>query len=232
MIVHGFQKTTLLDYPGHLASTIFLGKCNFRCPFCHNSILVLEADMVKSLDSKDILATLKKRLGILEGVCITGGEPTLNPELPDFIKAIKDLGIKVKLDTNGYKPDVVASLLDKKLLDYVAMDIKSSKDGYALAAGLKSVDINRIDDSIIIISNKAPDYEFRTTLVKGIHTEEDILGIGEWLEGNHKYFLQNYKDGENVINPIYESFSDQEIHRFQEILLPKLPNTMVRGDYV
>ena len=231
MIVHGFQKTTLLDYPGHLAATIFLGKCNFRCPFCHNSILVLEADAVKTMDGEEILATLKKRKNILEGVCITGGEPTLNPELPDFIRAIKEIGLNVKLDTNGYKPDVVAALLEEGLLDYVAMDIKSSRENYALAAGVKNIDTNRIDDAIIIISNKAPDYEFRTTLVKGIHTEADVLGIGDWIKGEHKYFLQNYKDGETVINPIYQSFSDQEMHHFKDILIQKMPNVAIRGDY-
>lgn len=231
MVVHGFQKTTLLDYPGHLAATVFLAKCNFCCPFCHNSGLVLAPEQIESIDGAEVLKTLTKRKNILEGVCITGGEPTLNPELPEFIREIKELGLKVKLDTNGYKPDVIDKLIDDGLIDYVAMDIKAGRTNYSEVAGVKSVDIKRIEESVNIISEKSPDYEFRTTYVKGLHGEEDVYDIGEWLKGDHKYFIQNYKEVETVISPVYNSFSDWEIKRIKEILSKTMTNVHIRGDY-
>lgn len=231
MVVHGFQKTTLLDYPGHLASTVFLGRCNFCCPFCHNSALVLAPDDVETMEGEEVLGMIKKRAGMLEGVCITGGEPTLTPELPDFIKRIKDMGLLVKLDSNGYKPAVLDSLLSAGIVDYVAMDIKASKENYANVCGVEKIDIGRIEESVNIIAEKAPDYEFRTTYVKGLHTEVDVRGIGEWLAGDHTYFIQNYKEGPTVISPVYEGFSEEEIHRFKDILLATMPNTHIRGDY-
>ncbi len=231
MEVHGFQKTTLLDYPGHLAATVFLGRCNFCCPFCHNSSLVLAPENVETIPGEEVLATLKKRAGMLEGICITGGEPTLNPELEDFIRKIRDLGLSVKLDSNGYKPAVLERLLKEKLVDYIAMDIKGSRAHYGEICGVKALDISRIEESVGIISGLAPDYEFRTTYVKGLHTEEDVRDIGEWLSGDHKYFIQNYKEGPEVISPVFESFSEEEIRRFKEILLETMPNTHIRGDY-
>lgn len=231
MLVHGFQKTTLLDYPGHLAATVFLAKCNFCCPFCHNSGLVLASDQIEAIEDSEVLKTLNKRKGILEGVCVTGGEPTLNPELPSFLRSIKELGLKVKLDTNGYKPDILGKLLEDGLVDYVAMDIKSGRDNYANIAGVKSIDIKRIEESVSLISNRANDYEFRTTYVKGLHTEEDVYDIGEWLAGDHKYFIQNYKEVSTVISPVYDSFSDWELKRIKEILSKSMTNVHIRGDY-
>lgn len=231
MEVHGFQKTTLLDYPGHLAATVFLGRCNFCCPFCHNSSLVLAPERVPTIPSEEVLATLRKRAGMLEGVCITGGEPTLSKDLPDFIRQIRELGLAVKLDSNGYKPEVLKALLADGLIDYIAMDIKGAKDRYAEICGVKTLDISRIEESVNIISELAPDYEFRTTYVKGLHKEEDVRAIGEWLSGDHKYYIQNYKEGPEVISPVFESFTEEEIRKFKEILLKTMPNTHIRGDY-
>lgn len=231
MVVHGFQKTTLLDYPGHLAATVFFGKCNFCCPFCHNSALVLSPERVDTIDAQEVFDTLKKRSKMLEGVCITGGEPTLNPDLAEFMKKIKDLGLAVKLDSNGYKPEVLKSLFDQGLIDYIAMDIKGARENYARICGVKSIDIARIEESVELIANRAPQYEFRTTYVKGLHTMEDVKDIGRWLAGDHTYYIQNYKEGPTVISPIYDSFSDEELHEFRKALLETIPNTHIRGDY-
>ncbi len=231
MEVHGFQKTTLLDYPGHLAATVFLGRCNFCCPFCHNSSLVLSPENVETIPGEEVLATLKKRAKMLEGVCITGGEPTLNPELPDLMRRIKELGLQVKLDSNGYKPQTLEALFKEGLIDYMAMDIKGARDHYGEICGVKNLDISRIEESVRVITDMAPAYEFRTTYVKGLHTEADVRDIGEWLSGGHTYYIQNYKEGPEVISPVFESFSEEEIHHFKDILLRMIPNTHIRGDY-
>ena len=230
MIVNGFLKTTLLDYPGHLASTVFLGKCNFRCPFCHNSMLVLEPQNAEQIDFETVLSHLNKRKNILEGVCITGGEPTLNPKLTELIRAIKDVGLLVKLDTNGYRPDILEKLFDDNLIDHIAMDIKSSRNNYHIACGLNNIDIGIISKSINLIKEKSPSYEFRTTLVKGIHTDDDLLDIADWIGNVNLYFLQNYTDSENVMKRIFSAFSDEEMHHFKELIIDKVPNTKIRGE--
>ena len=230
MIVNGFLKTTLLDYPGHIASTVFLGKCNFRCPFCHNSMLVLEPQNAEQIDFETVLSHLNKRKNILEGVCITGGEPTLNPKLTDLIRAIKDVGLLVKLDTNGYRPDILEKLFDDNLIDHIAMDIKSSRNNYHIACGLNNIDIGIISKSINLIKEKSPSYEFRNTLVKGIHTDDDLLDIADWIGNVNLYFLQNYTDSENVMKRIFSAFSDEEMHHFKELIIDKVPNTKIRGE--
>ena len=230
MIVNGFLKTNLLDYPGHLASTVFLGKCNFRCPFCHNSMLVLEPQNAEQIDFETVLSHLNKRKNILEGVCITGGEPTLNPKLTDLIRAIKDVGLLVKLDTNGYRPDILEKLFNDNLIDHIAMDIKSSRNNYHIACGLNNIDIGIISKSINLIKEKSPSYEFRTTLVKGIHTDDDLLDIADWIGNVNLYFLQNYTDSENVMKRIFSAFSDEEMHHFKELIIDKVPNTKIRGE--
>lgn len=198
MQIHGLNKTTLLDYPEHVAATVFTGGCNFRCPFCHNAGLVLEPDAQESIPEEEVLSFLQKRRGILQGVCITGGEPTLQPDLADFIGKVKELGYPVKLDTNGYRPEVLRELLDKKLLDYVAMDIKASKENYARASGLCRIDLDRIEESVEILKNSGISYEFRTTVVAGIHSMEEFDAIGRWLAGSRAYYLQAYREDENV----------------------------------
>lgn len=192
---------TLIDYPGHIAATVFTIGCNFRCPFCHNPDLVFPAHLMPISDKfeKDFFNLLKDRQGKLEGVCITGGEPTLQPDLQEFIEKIKSLGFKAKLDTNGARPDVLRLLYSKNLLDFVAMDIKSSPEAYNKTAGAK-IDIERIKLSVELIRNSGVDYEFRTTAVPGLHEEKDFQAIAEWLEGSKKYVLQAFEDKGKILD--------------------------------
>lgn len=231
MVISGLQKTTLLDYPGHVAATLFLGRCNFRCPFCHNSDL-LDGDSSDPFSEESVLSFLKKRAGILQGVCITGGEPTLHQGLAEFITKIRGLGLKIKLDTNGYRPQVLKRLCSEGLIDYVAMDIKSGRSGYERAAGKKELDLSKIEESVSFLLENTVSYEFRTTAVKGIHTAEDFREIGPWLSGASAYFLQSYKESENVLSPGFASFDKEELLHFAEIVSPFLPNVSLRGiDY-
>ena len=170
MKICGLQKTTLLDFPGHVAATVFTGGCNFRCPFCHNSEL-LPGTVEAEYETGEVLDFLRKRKGILEGVCITGGEPTLQPDLEDFIRSVRELGLLVKLDTNGYKPDLLRDFCRKGLVDFVAMDIKAGRSHYAAAAGVDGMRLERIDESIRFLLEGSVPYEFRTTVVRGLHTE-------------------------------------------------------------
>ena len=207
MYICGLNKTTLLDYPGKIACTIFLGGCNFRCPFCHNSGLVLSPHQEPSFSQEEILTFLKKRQGILEGVCITGGEPTLEKGLIDFIEKIHALGYPVKLDTNGSHPWIIKKLVQNQLIDMVAMDIKSSPENYAKVAGVKTMNLDAIRESAdFLLSNTVP-YEFRTTVVRELHSAEDFKQIGRWLDGAQAYYLQAYKDSPQVIIPGFSSYS-------------------------
>ena len=190
MRICGYNKTTLLDYPGRVACTIFLGGCNFRCPFCQNGHLVLEPELQPEYSQEELLSFLKKRRGILDGVCVTGGEPSIYANLPDFLEKIKNLGYAVKLDTNGTNPDMVRMLAGEKLIDMVAMDVKSSKERYPALAGISNVDMDRICETADFLMHSGIEYEFRTTVVRELHTEEDFYRIGEWLGGAEKYYLQ------------------------------------------
>jgi pyruvate formate lyase activating enzyme len=195
MILGGFQKTTLIDYPGKIATTVFTVGCNFRCPFCHNPELILGSRLPEFDKMEKVFLTfLKTRQDKLDGVCITGGEPTIQPDIIDFVKKIKKMGFAVKLDTNGMRPDVLKKLLDLKLLDFVAMDIKNCQKNYAKTVGGK-VDLERIKLSVEMIRHCGLPYEFRTTVVPGIHTEKDFLAIANWLQGSERYFLQEYREG-------------------------------------
>ena len=203
MKISGLQKLTLLDYPGRVACTVFLNGCNFRCPFCHNSEL-LEAGVEPVMTTEELLALLRKRLGILEGVCITGGEPTLHPQLFDLLRSVKELGYAVKLDTNGYRPDVLKAVIAEGLVDYVAMDIKNSPDAYGLTAGLSALNLEKIEESIRILLEDNVDYEFRTTVVLPLHSEATIADMAKWLHtlcGSKKpkrLFLQPFVDRDTV----------------------------------
>ena len=180
MQIHGFNKTTLLDYPGLVAATIFTGACNFRCPYCHNAELVLNPSSQPIIPEEEILAHLKKRRGITQGVCITGGEPTLQKDLKDFIKKLKELELKVKLDSNGYKPEVLKDLVKEGLLDYVAMDVKAPLDEYDIIAGVK-LDSSKLKESIDFLIEGHVPYEFRTTVVKDFHTRESFEKMAEFI---------------------------------------------------
>ena len=230
MTIKGLQKTTLLDYPEKLACTIFTAGCNFRCPFCHNASLVLRAGEVEEIPEKDLLSYLEKRGGLLDGVCITGGEPLLNPDIEELIVKIRSYGLLVKLDTNGAFPERLESLLDKGLIDYVAMDVKNSDGKYGETVGLgESFDISSVNRSINIIMKKAPDYEFRTTVVRELHELEDLLSIARKLNGAKKYFLQKYVDSGDVLACGYSAYEDAEMIELYESVREILPVTILRG---
>lgn len=216
MFISGFHKTTLLDYPGCIAATIFTGGCNFRCPFCHNSGLVQDPFKEGMVPEDEVLAFLDKRKKILKGVCITGGEPTLQPDLPDFIGKVRKMGYRVKLDTNGYRPEVLRELLESGLLDYAAMDIKNCPEKYGAAAGLippgnaGGFELGKIEESVELLLDGQIDYEFRTTVVKELHTVEDIAAIGNWVKGTPAYYLQKFEDSGHIIGEGYHE-PDPEI---------------------
>ena len=199
MNIHGFQKMTLLDYPGKVACTLFTAACNFRCPFCHNAGLVTKTNAAERVDEQEIFAYLKKRQGILDGVCITGGEPTMQKDLPDFIRAVRALGYAVKLDTNGSNPALLTALIDEGLLDYVAMDIKNAPAKYAATIGLREYDLAPVRDSVALLLKGRVAYEFRTTVVSEYHTPDDIAAIAAWIAPTKKYFLQPFVDSGNLI---------------------------------
>ena len=229
MKIHGLNKTTLLDYPEHVAATIFTGSCNFRCPFCHNGDLVLNPSSQPTIEEEKVFSFLHKRKSILSGVCITGGEPTLQKDLPDFIKKVKALGYLVKLDTNGYEPNMLEQLLNANLLDMVSMDIKSSPSEYGNAAGLPSLDITRINASIDLLLNSKVPYEFRTTVVAELHSEDTFIAISEWINGARGYALQCYKDSDSVIKKGYHAPSKEELNQYLEIVKKTIPNSFLRG---
>ena len=229
MRILGFQKLTLLDYPGKVACTIFIGGCNFRCPFCHNADLVINPNEQPKISEDKIFATLKKRQGILEGVCITGGEPTLFLELKGFLKKIKELGYAIKLDTNGYKPEALIELAEAGLIDHVAMDIKNTLAKYTETVGLDEMDITQIQKSIDFLKQGSVSYEFRTTVVRGLHTMGDMEEIGKLISGAKQYFLQSYQESDRVISPIFSSYSKEELEQMRDIVQPYVEHVELRG---
>lgn len=229
MKICGLNKTTLLDYPGKVACTIFVGGCNFRCPFCHNSSLVLDAASQPKISQEEIFTFLKRRRGILEGVCITGGEPTLYPELSEFFKKIRNLGYMIKLDTNGSHPEVLKKLAADGLVDKIAMDIKTSPEHYSLLTGIATPDMDAIKESVSYLLEGNVDYEFRTTAVKELHSEQDFIEIAQWLKGAKAYYLQAYKDSEEVIKPGFSSFTLEELEHFKDILKEYISLVEIRG---
>lgn len=229
MIINGLQKLTLLDYPGKTACTIFTSGCNFRCPFCHNAPLVLTPGENEVIPEEEILSFLIKRQGILDGVCITGGEPLLQPDIEEFIIKVKELGYMVKLDTNGSFPDRLSSLIEKGLIDYVAMDIKNTKEKYGETIGIENFDVTPIVKSVEILKQNKIPYELRTTVAKDMHTEDDIMKIGEWLKGDSKYFLQQYKVSENLLGSPMESYTETELKNLANAVTMHLPATSTRG---
>lgn len=229
MKICGLQKTTLLDFPGHVAATVFLSGCNFRCPFCHNKDL-LDSQAPELLTQKELLTFLKKRSSVLEGVCISGGEPTLcSEELVKFIDSIKELGYLVKLDTNGYQPALLETLCRKHLVDSIAMDIKSGRFHYAQVCGVLSLDVKVIEESVAFLMAGAIPYEFRTTTVKGLHTTKDFEDISLWIEGCSQYFLQSFTDSGNVLKDGFTSFNRNELEEFLFIVQKTVPHAQIRG---
>lgn len=229
MKICGFNKTTLLDYPGRVACTIFSGGCNFRCPFCQNGGLVVRPEGQPEYSKEEILSFLKKRQGILDGVCVSGGEPTLSPSLGLLLQDIKNLGYSIKLDTNGSRPDTLKSLAEDGLIDMVAMDIKTSPERYSVLTGIPHPDLNAIYESVDFLMSGNLDYEFRTTVVKELHKESDFRKIGMWLKGAKAYYLQAYRDSEEVLQPGFSSYSREELLHFRSILLESISLVEIRG---
>ena len=229
MRILGFQKLTLLDYPGKVACTIFIGGCNFCCPFCHNAELVINPNEQPEISKDKIFSTLKKRQGILEGVCVTGGEPTLFPELKEFLKKIKELGYAIKLDTNGYRPEELIALVEAGLVDYVAMDIKNSSTKYTETVGLDEMEVAKIQKSIEFLKRDTVDYEFRTTVVKELHTPADMEEIGRLLNGARQYFIQSYREADQVISTIFSSYDKTELEKMRDIVKPYVKHVELRG---
>ena len=227
MTIKGLQKLTLLDYPGRIACTVFLGGCNFRCPFCHNGGLALGDDADGIMSTSELLAFLDSRRGRLQAVCISGGEPTLHRDLPELISEIKSRGFEVKLDTNGTNPDMLSSLIADGLIDYVAMDIKNSPDKYALTIGVNS-NFNAVRESAALLMQGRVDFEFRTTLARELHTAEDMEIIGKWLSGSEKYFLQTYRDEGDLLVGGFTAFTPEETEELLAVLKGYIPSAEIR----
>lgn len=228
MLIKGFQKLTLLDFPGHTACTVFTGGCNLRCPFCHNALLVTgETDDI--ISEEEIFRHLKKRRGVLDGVAVTGGEPLLQKDIESFLYEIKCEGYHVKLDTNGTFPDRLKDILALDLADYVAVDIKNSKEKYAETVGIPGFDISPVEKTVELLLNSKIDYEFRTTVVDGFHTTDDIIKIAEWIKGAPHYFLQNFVDSGNLLDSSCKGVSQEKMYEAEKAAKAIIPNTALRG---
>ena len=231
MRLGGLQKLTLLDYPGLVACTVFTVGCNMRCPFCQNASLVNRIEEENLLPEEEFFSFLKKRQSILDGVCITGGEPTLQPDLNDFIAKIKSMGFKVKLDTNGSFPDKVKEILDSGNVDMVAMDLKNTLDRYAETVGIPGFDTSKILESINIIRSSGVEYEFRTTVVSPLHRPEDFGELAKMVEGSPRYFLQNFVDsGDLVAGEGMTALTEEELKQALANAKEIIPQTKIRGE--
>lgn len=236
MLIKGLQKLTLLDYPDKLACTVFTGGCNFRCPFCHNASLVLPKEPLETIPTEEFLAFLDSRVGRLEGVCVSGGEPTLMPDLVEFIREIKKRGFLVKLDTNGSHPHVIRALIDEGLIDYVAMDIKNSPERYGETIGYgtelnveESNLMQRIKESVALLMQGRVDYEFRTTVMAELHGIDEMRAIGQWLSGAKKYFLQNYRPEGDLLVGGFTSLTPEELGALLYEIVKYIPDAEIRG---
>ena len=233
-MICGLQKMTLLDFPGKIACTVFLGGCNFRCPFCHNSELFM-GKPEKLMEDAEFFQFLKSRKGLLDGVCVTGGEPTLYKNLPDFLAKIKEMGFLVKLDTNGYRPEKVKALVAEGLVDYIAMDVKNSPAMYARTVGLETMNMAAIEESLRFLIGADVDYELRTTLVDQLHTAASIQDMGQWLGGlvpgkrPKKLFLQSFVDRDTVLFSGLSAPETEATQEFAKILEPFAEKVTIRN---
>jgi len=228
MVIHGLQKMTLLDYPGRVACTVFLGGCDLRCPFCHNAEL-LDGSVPGVMDEGALLQFLVGRKGLLDGVAFTGGEPLLRPDLAPLFRRIREMGFAVKLDTNGTHPDRLAGLLGEGLVDYVAMDIKNSPERYAETAGVPDIDLGPIRESVRILMEGKTEYEFRTTVVSELHDGESIRAIGKWIHGARRYFLQPFTDRDTVPFAGFHAPDGETLRAWVEMLREDIPSAALRG---
>ena len=237
----GIDKFSLLDFDEKVSVVLFSPVCNFRCPFCHNGELVLFPDSEPGIPEEDFFAFLETRKNRLEGVAITGGEPTVNADLVDFIKKIKERDLLVKLDSNGTRPDILKTLIDNSLVDYIAMDIKSSKEGYPFACGLKSMDLSVIEESVNLLMNAGIEYEFRTTVSRELHSEKEFRAIAEWIKGCSAYYLQSYRPSETLLAhmmddnfkasfpTVFTPYTNEELKNIRDMLISLGVNTSLRG---
>ena len=226
----GMEKMSLVDFDGYVSATLFTGGCNFSCPFCHNAPLVRGFNDLPYLTEKEVFDYLEKRKGILDGVCITGGEPTLHPDLPILMEKIKNLDYKVKLDTNGTNPELVKAIDENGLCDYFAMDIKNDKESYAKIIGFDSYDTKKVEQTVEYFLSKKTNYEFRTTLIREFHKKQNIVKISEWIKGANKYFLQKFKLGDNCLAADNLSHVDnQTTLEYLEIIRKNIPSVATRG---
>ena len=228
MQIHGFQKLTLVDFPGRVAAILFTGACNFRCPFCQNASLVLHPDTEPVIDDDEIFSYLRKRKGMLDGVVVTGGEPTLQPDLFGYLSRLKEEGYAVKLDTNGYRPDVMKEAVRSGLVDYIAMDIKNSLGRYAVTAGLPGLDTSLIEESIGYLLEGHVPYELRTTVVHELHSDEDFEEIGQMCRGAASFYLQTFSDSGDIIGKNLTPPSAEDMERYIRILRKTIGNVSLR----
>lgn len=229
MKLYGLEKLSLVDYDGKVACTVFTGGCNFKCGFCHNGPLVTETETLAELSEKEVLDYVSSRKNILDGVCVTGGEPTLQKDLPDFLEKLKKTGLSVKLDTNGTNPAMIKSIIENNLADYFATDIKNDKEHYAEIIGFKKYDVSKIDKTLDYFKSYGVDYELRTTLIKEYHHAENIEKIGEWICGAKKYVLQKFKNSDTCITRSLNEVDQSTAEKFLEIAKKYVKNSKLRG---
>ena len=231
MQITGIQKLTLLDYPGTVACTVFTAGCNFRCPFCHNAMLVLPEQITQDyLTDDEVFDFLRRRRGVLDGVAVTGGEPLLHKDMPEFLERVKELGYKIKLDTNGSNPALLREIVEKKLVDRVAMDIKNSPELYAGTIGFEHFDLAPVEESKNLLLSGSMDYEFRTTVVKGIHTRESLIEAAKWIRGAKEYYLQQFKDSGNlVLGEGLSAYDEKQMRALADAVREYIPAVEVRG---
>lgn len=229
MRVCGLQKLAMVDFPGKIAATVFTGGCNLRCPWCHNALLVTRLGESPALDETEVLSFLKGRRGLLDGVVLSGGEPLLQSGAADFLQRVRDMGYAVKVDTNGCYPQALAEILDRRLADYVAMDIKNSREKYAATCGLAALDLAPVDESLRLLRRSGVDFELRTTLVKELHAPEDMAAIGKWVGEVPHYYLQNFVDSGNLIGSGFSAFERPELEEMAAVLRRYVTNVALRG---
>ena len=229
MRICGLQKLAMVDFPGKVAATVFTGGCNLRCPWCHNALLVTRLDESPALDQAEVLAFLNSRKGLLDGVVLSGGEPLLQSGAADFLQRVRDMGYAIKVDTNGCYPQALAEILGRRLADYVAMDIKNSREKYAATCGLAALDLAPIDESLRLLRRSGVDFELRTTLVKELHAPEDMEAIGKWIGDVPHYYLQNFVDSGNLIGGGFSAFEQPELEEMAAVLRRYVTNVALRG---
>ena len=230
MKIHGLQKVTLLDFPGEVACTVFTGGCNLRCPFCHNASLVLPEAFPEAVDEEALFAFLRKRRGVLDGVAVTGGEPLLYPDAAGFLARIRELGYRIKLDTNGSFPARLRQIVEAGLVDRVAMDIKNSPEKYAETVGVPGFDVGPVKESAAFLLSGAVPFEFRTTVVRPLHQAEDFEAIGRWIRGDEEYYLQTFTDsGELLDGAALGPWDGASMEKFAETARAYVPHTYLRG---